>query len=133
MKNVKERMHCPLLLCCRISLERKRLQSLILTFAAYHLPLFHILFSCLMIHYSKSKRKEAAVLYLNFSSSFHTFSVPVFFCFSCALQDLSNKDMKRDLYIISQVIRTGKLYSMTSRSGWTKKSTTPTRCHTIQP
>lgn len=29
-----------------------------------------------------------------------------FFFFS---QDLSNKDMKRDLYIISQVIRTGKL------------------------
>lgn len=24
------------------------------------------------------------------------------------LQDLSNKDMKRDLYIVSQVIRTGK-------------------------
>lgn len=30
-------------------------------------------------------------------------------CLCPILQDLSNKDMKRDLYIISQVIRTGKI------------------------
>lgn len=70
---------------------------------------------------SVNRERKTPVLYLNLHFQF----LCIFFSLSWSLQDLSNKDMKRDLYIISQVIRTGetvvtKMYSMTSGRGRTK-------------